>query len=87
MNFNIRLRFDGTTFEDITSTAYSHAWADLATYMGRPFVTGNNIADGSSKVTEIMNMESGNYEWERLAGFPQGRRSVLNEFSKYLSHK
>ena len=72
----MKSRFDGTTYEDITSTAYTHTWADLATYRGRPFVTGNNNADGSSKVTEVMNMESGDYEWERLAGFPQGRRSV-----------
>ena len=81
----MKSRFDGTNYEDITSTAYSHAHASLATYMDRPFVAGNNIADGSSRVTEIMNMESGNYEWERLASFPgaesQHRRSVMNNIS------
>ena len=81
----MKSRFDGTNYEDITSTAYSHAHASLATYMDRPFIAGNGIADSSSKVTEIMNMESGNYEWERLAGFPgaesQHRRSVMNNFS------
>ena len=44
--------------------------------MGRPFVAGNNNADDSSKKTEIMNMASGNYEWESAPDFPYLRRSV-----------
>ena len=64
--FSIFSSFDGTNFEETTSSTYPHKEARLATYEGRPFTMGG---EGNSK-TEIMNMESGKYEWEEGPDFP-----------------
>ena len=69
----IYFRFDGTNFESITSSEYDHGYTDLASYMGRPFVTGSSYG-GWNKKTEIMNMASGNYEWESGPDFPYLRK-------------
>ena len=68
--------YDGTNFAEGTNSNYGHFAGRLGSYLQRPFVVGGYNGQSYNSKTEIMNMETGNYEWEIAPDFP-GSRYVL----------
>ena len=69
--------FDGETFKSEASSKFPHAYAmALGSYRKSPFVTGAS----SGFKTEILNLESG--EWEQAGDYPfsNGNRYVSKDF-------
>ena len=65
--------YDGTNFAESTNSNYGHFQSRLGSYLQRPFVVGGRLGQSHNSKTEIMNMETGNYEWEIAPDFPESR--------------
>ena len=67
ISYNFTIRFDGESVKEAKSTSSIHNnILHLATYRGQPFTTGSWIPDHAK--TEIMNLESG--DWESGPDYP-----------------
>ena len=64
-----KIRFDGISVEEAKSTNFEHNWIHhLANYLGQPFTTGSFDGWSGHAKTEIMRLESG--EWESGPDYP-----------------
>ena len=64
--YHDKIRFDGISVQEAKSTTFEHDGIyHLAKYLGQPFTTGSW---GSHAKTEIMRLESG--EWESGPDYP-----------------
>lgn len=71
-NFNSKFRFNGILVEPAESTIYEHYEINhLASYRGNPMTTGGSYSSG---VTEIMNLETG--QWIEGPEYPFFSRKV-----------
>ena len=62
-----KIRFDGISVEEAKSTTFEHNnILHLATYLGQPLTTGSQYSHNVK--TEIMNLESG--QWESGPDYP-----------------
>ena len=66
---NSKIRFDGIFVEKAKSTFFGHDKIyHLAKYLGQPFTTGSGSWGSNHAKTEIMRLESG--EWESGPDYP-----------------